>query len=83
MMLSFRRTLVATFLVGAFLVAGGCSSKYSNELTPELDSYAASEGQDKNQYAHVIDSNNRQIWDDLARVLLLEEPSSLVRYPVP
>lgn len=81
---SIIKTLSACLLAGALvLLAGGCSSKYSNDLTPELSSYASSEKQDQYKHARVINNNSRQFWDDLSRVLLLEETSQLSRYPVP
>ncbi|MEL7088356.1 MAG: hypothetical protein AAGL98_07940 [Planctomycetota bacterium] len=81
---SLTKTLSACVLAGAcVLLVGGCSSKYSSDLTPELTSYARSDAQYRNNQAKTVEHNGRQFWDDLSRVLLLEEPSQLSRYPVP
>lgn len=77
MILAIQRTLTATVLVGAILLAGGCASSYSSDLTPELASLTQTEQQDANQYARVIDNNTRSIWDDFARLLLLDKNSRL------
>jgi hypothetical protein len=78
-----RRLLSAALLaVTLTFVLGGCASGYSTDLTPELDSYAHSSEQDYNRYARVTDNNTRQIWDDLANILLLNETSMLTSYPV-
>ncbi|MEO1236718.1 MAG: hypothetical protein AAFX76_08020 [Planctomycetota bacterium] len=78
MTLSLRRTLPAVLLVGSLtFLLGGCGPKYTNDLTPELASLTRSEQQDANLYARVIDNNTRSAWDDLARLFLLDENSSL------
>ncbi|MEM1027881.1 MAG: hypothetical protein AAGJ38_07335 [Planctomycetota bacterium] len=77
MILAVRYTLTATLLAAALLLAGGCATGYSGDLTPELASLSGSEQQDANRYARVIDNNTRSIWDDFARLLLLEKTSRL------
>ena len=77
MMLAIRRTLTATLLAGALLLASGCATSYGTDLTPELASLSQTEEQDANQYARVIDNNTRSIWDDFARLLLLDKNSRL------
>ena len=80
---SIRKSFVAGVSAAALaLLVGGCTN-YSSDLTPELQSYAATAEQDRNRQARVIDNNSRQVWDDLSRVLLFEETSQLSRYPVP
>ena len=83
MILAVRHTLTATLLAAALLLAGGCASGYSGDLTPELASLAQSEEQDANRYAREIDNNTRSIWDDFARILLLDMNSRLNPYLMP
>ncbi|MEM6853287.1 MAG: hypothetical protein AAF593_02660 [Planctomycetota bacterium] len=77
MILAVRHTLTATLLAAALLLAGGCATGYSGDLTPELASLTQSEEQDANQYARVIDNNTRSIWDDLSRLFFLDKTSRL------
>lgn len=77
MILAIQRTLTAALLAFALLLASGCATGYSGDLTPELASLTQSEEQDANQYARVIDNNTRSIWDDFARALLLDKNSRL------
>lgn len=77
----FRRVLTVAILAGAGLMVGGCS--YRSNMTPELDSMAASSEQDYNRYARYIDNNTRSAWNDLQRLLLLDRSSRLTKYPVP
>ena len=65
------------------MTLGGCTQRYAGDVTPELDSYAHNSTQDHYRYARVIDHNTRTIWDDLANLLLINEPTKLTRYPVP
>lgn len=84
MKLAIRRTLVAALLVGGMtLLSTGCATGYGNDLTPELDSYSRSSEQDANLYARVIDNNTRTIWDDFARLLLIDKTSRLQPAVVP
>lgn len=84
MKFAIRRTLAATLLAGGMiLVNTGCATNYGTDLTPELASYSQSEEQDANQYARVIDNNTRSIWDDFARLLLLDKTSRLQPARVP
>ena len=70
-------------------IAGGCSedrvtaSSVRSDPSPELQSIAMSHGQRENEHARVIDTNLRQVWDDLDMILLLDNPSQGSRYPVP
>lgn len=63
----------------------GCSKaqRIRANYTPYLDSTAANSEQDRNTQARVIDHNTRGIWDDLNRLLLLDEPSRLTPYKIP
>ena len=76
-------------LVGLLIVVSGCGSqkitpKYARRhLNPELTSMAHMSEQLKNRHARTHDTNLRQIWDDLAAILLLEHPVRLSEYPIP
>lgn len=81
---ALQRTLAAALLAGGMLLINtGCATDYGTDLTPELDSYSNSHEQDANQYARVIDNNTRTIWDDLARILLIDKTSRLQPAVVP
>lgn len=53
------------------------------DMSPELSTLDSTPGESKNNHARVIDTNTRQIWNDLDRILLLDRPSHLSLYSVP
>ncbi|QNN23647.1 hypothetical protein HED60_15645 [Planctomycetales bacterium ZRK34] len=53
------------------------------DMSPELSTLDATPEESKNNHARVIDTNTRQIWNDLDRILLLDRPSHLSLYSVP
>lgn len=73
-------------LMAAALVLAGCggsgvrdgrltASDVRRNPTPELDHVARSHAQVRNDHARIIDNNNRALWDDLDRMLLLDRTS--------
>lgn len=88
-----RFALVA--LLGLVLLTpmGGCKNNKNPEtitardvrgdMSPELQSIAFSREQRRNRVARTVDTNLRQTWDDIDRVLLLDRPLHLSRYPIP
>jgi hypothetical protein len=52
-------------------------------MSPELATLEATKEESKNNHARVIDTNTRQIWNDLDRILLLDRPSHLSLYSIP
>jgi hypothetical protein len=76
-------------LIAALTLAGGCGSdqitakSVRKDMSPELMSLAHQREQRRNMYARTLDTNKRQIWDDLDRILLMNRPSRLSEYPVP
>ncbi len=87
-MIRFRSLAVAALLLGSVAFLGGCSNKITahdvrRDMSPELDSTAQYTQQDRNTYARSIDHTTRQIWDDIAWLLLIDEPLHLTEYPIP
>jgi hypothetical protein len=87
-MIRFRSLAVAALLIGSICLLGACSNKITphkvrKNMSPELDSIAQNTQQDRNTYARTIDHTTRQAWDDLAWLLLLDEPLHLTEYPIP
>ena len=83
---------VAFLLVALLLPAMGCASQerkritarsVRSNMTPALDSIGRTTDQDYNNYARVIDHNTRAAWNDLARLLLIQETSDLEPYYMP
>ena len=70
----------------------GCGSSTEEDIsywdaavpwTPRLDSTARTHEQDYTRYARSIDHTTRQAWDDLAMLLLIDDPIKLTEYPIP
>jgi len=67
----------------------GCSNNkidgrsVRRDMSPELRTTAATHEQQKNTQARAIDTTMRQIWDDLDKIFLVDQPSRLSRYPIP
>ena len=82
-----KHTLPAAALLLAAGLLTACSSTSPRairaDVTPYMDSLARNTELDKNQYARVIDHNTRSAWDDLARILLIDETSRLNYITVP
>lgn len=87
--LSSQTLPLLALAVGATLLLGtsGCAATKAERIranyTPYLDSVAFNSEQDRNTQARVIDHNTRNIWDDLNKILLLDEPSRLSAYYIP
>ena len=67
---------------------GGCSEPTMvetllNNMSPEFESIALSHEQRIIRHARAIDTNGRQLWDDLDNVFLLDRPLRLSPYPIP
>ena len=55
-----------------------------SDMSPELDTVALSQDQHDTQVTRAIDTNLRQIHDDIdSAFLLFDRPSRMTRYPVP
>ncbi|MEM1097447.1 MAG: hypothetical protein AAGH92_01540 [Planctomycetota bacterium] len=63
----------------------GCTSAPAvrADMTNAADSTTRTADQDANDYARIIDHNTRGIWDDLARVMLIDKSSKLTPWVVP
>jgi hypothetical protein len=81
--------LTAIAMIAAITLVGGCSSdqitakSVRKDMSPELVSLAHQSEQRRNMHARTHDTNKRQIWDDLDRILLLDRPTRLSEYPIP
>ena len=70
------------------LLIGGCSQKITaatvrRNLTPELETLSLTHEQRLNVHARTKNLGWRQLESDLDRLLLLDRPVRLTRYPVP
>ena len=84
--MKFARPFAVAALLGvAMLLSTGCSSSrlVRMDMTNAADSTARDDDQDRNDYARVIDNNTRGIWDDLARLMLVDRSSRLTPFSVP
>ena len=82
------RIMLLCGLVSLLTALGGCSNKVTvksirKDPSPALDALARSKEQRKNDWTRIVDTNKRQIWDDIDYLLLLDRPSRSSRYPVP
>jgi hypothetical protein len=88
--------LAAPALALLILVPPGCASKPAaraaptawvkkvrSDPTPELESLSMTHEQRKNIHVYTVDTNMRQIWDDLDMILLLNRPLRFSRNPLP
>ena len=81
--------LSAAGLLMVALAAGGCSENRVTAASvranpsPELESIAMSHEQRENEHARTIDTDLRQVWDDLDMILLLDKPEHGSRYLIP
>ncbi|BAM04109.1 hypothetical protein [Phycisphaera mikurensis] len=86
---SHRKLTLLAAVAGSTLLLSlggtGCTKaqRIRANYTPYLDSTAYNSEQDRNRQARVIDHNTRGVWDDLNRVLLLDQPSRLSPYTIP
>ncbi|MBI1368038.1 MAG: hypothetical protein GC162_05225 [Planctomycetes bacterium] len=53
------------------------------DMSPELESVAETHAERTTRHARMLDTNGRQVWDDLDRILLLDRPTHLSLYSVP
>jgi len=74
--------LLAVALVGCKSNEITAKSVRSN-MSPDLESIAEMREQRKNTHARTINTNWRQLWDDLDHILLLDHPVRLSEYPIP
>lgn len=83
------KTIRLLALVSLALFFVGCKSQgitaksARKDMSPELKSIADMAEQRKNAHARTINTNKRQIWDDIDHFLLLDKPSRLNEYPIP
>lgn len=87
-MTSTLKCLCVAGLIGVAALATGCNNDIKaqdvrRDFSPELFSMGQSEEQMKTSNARTIDTNGRQAWDDAARLLLLDRPLRMSKYPIP
>lgn len=79
--------LLAVAGLSAVMFLSGCNTVTAGQArrnaTPALTTSDSTTGQAINDMARVVDHNSRTAWDDLKRVMLLNEPSSLHPYTIP
>jgi len=80
--------IAALAMMSSLMLLVGCSNKVTAEkvrskLTPELYSTAHSRGQFQNRTAISIDHTSRQASDDFAKLILMDKPLRLTKWPVP
>ena len=80
--------LILAACVLSLLTLAGCSKKVTardvrDDPTPEIHTTAMTEAEHDNSKARAIDHTMRQIWDDLDKLLLINEPSRLSEYQIP
>jgi len=77
---------VVVLAVGLFVLSG-CNkitgSSVRRNMSPEKTTLARSREEHRNDVAKTLDTNARQITDDLDFLFLLDRPSRGSRYPVP
>ncbi len=83
-----RRGAVLAAGVLAVVFVGGCSNRITadsvrSNMSPELETVAMTAEQRKNLHARVVDTDLRQIPDDIDTLFLLNRPVRMTRYPVP
>ncbi|MEM1444699.1 MAG: hypothetical protein AAGF84_01460 [Planctomycetota bacterium] len=73
----FRLLALLTLAALPAVALTGCTSAPAirADMTPAADSATRTADQDYNDYARIVDHNTRMIWDDLARLMLLDKPS--------
>jgi len=77
--------LSVVVLTGVLLVTVGCTTAERQRLnmSPELRTMAQTQQTRWNRIARSVDTDSRQFWDDLDRVLLLDRPVITSRFPIP
>lgn len=79
--------LIAAVGLSFVLAAAGCNTVTVGEvrrnMSPALTTTDETHGQSRNDLSRVFDHNTRTAWDDLERLMLIDEPSSLHTYPIP
>lgn len=85
-----KMTLLAVLGLVLLTTAGGCkdnkkvtASDVRSHMSPELQSITYTREQRRNRVARTVDTDLRQVWDDIDRVLMLDRPLHLSRYPIP
>lgn len=84
-----RKVLGGLVLLSMVSLLGACSQEITaqdlrNNPTPELQSMSLTTEQRNNRYARMIDTNFRQIPDDIDQILLLDRPVRFSpRHPIP
>ncbi len=53
------------------------------DMSPALMTVGSTQGEVDNAVARTLDTNSRQVWNDLGRILLLDRPSRSSSYPIP
>ena len=83
-MKKFNSAIALLIAAGALTACSSTSPRaIRGDVTPYLDSTARSTELDKNHYARVIDHNTRSAWDDLARILFIDQTTGLTPITIP
>jgi hypothetical protein len=84
-----RHATRALFVLASVAAIGGCTSvsredsRVRDNLTPELSTLSERPREVDNRMLITMDTNAREINNDLLRMWLLDRPSRLTRQPMP
>lgn len=76
----------AVLVVTGVFAAAGCSGSAQQgrmEMSPGFETIALSHEQKLVRHARTLDTNSRQLVDDLDRLLLIDRPMRMSIYPIP
>ena len=77
----------AMLLAAGCFVIGGCNrvtpASVRRDMSPEKDTLTRSKQEHANDIARTLDTNLRQVGDDLDYIFLLDRPMRGSRHPVP
>ncbi|MEM7576676.1 MAG: hypothetical protein AAF328_04295 [Planctomycetota bacterium] len=81
----FRLLALLTLAALPAVALTGCTSAPAirSDMTNAADSATRTSAEDANDYARIVDHNTRMIWDDLARLMLLDKSSRLSPWAAP
>ncbi len=71
--MKLAKTSVLAVVVGASALS----------MLPGCETLTESPGENRNRMARAIDTNGKQIPDDVERILLIDKPSTMTDRPVP
>lgn len=78
----------AVLIVTGVFTAAGCSGPDASqqghmEMSPGFETIALSHEQNAVRHARTLDTNSRQLVDDIDRILLIDRPMRMSIYPIP